>query len=172
MSKINRPPLGLQGLLGSQNFGVNPDDLLREVRGTIDMLPFWGATQLRQKRLSGGRTTTGLIVSQEVIAGETWLLLGVGFDLTTLSAGGPYTLQGYIALNDLNVDLVTPGVHILKAGHISTGLAPGDTYEFGILLPQPIILEPQVKIELYWQQVNLAAADAVNLSVLYYSIPV
>lgn len=89
MSQISRLPTGLQSLLQSKNFGRNPDQLLQEVRPTLDLEQFWQA-YVFHSRTSG---ETNLNNGQEafftftVPAGEYWLVTSVGI-VTRVTAGG------------------------------------------------------------------------------------
>lgn len=77
MSQINRPPIGLQSLLGSKNFGQNPSDLSQQVLPTVDLFPFWATQQLRfakeEQTTAGGDNAP--VVSIQVPEGETWAVI-------------------------------------------------------------------------------------------------
>lgn len=170
MSAINRPPLGLQGLLGSQNFGDNPSDLLQQVRPTIDLFPFLGSQVLSQRQIQGGRVDQGLIVTQPVESGEVWAIVGAsGF--CDPSGPGPYTLSMAIGLNDLNNVSAVGGTHYMAQTRQATGQAGNHFQSVSWNPPQPLILESDTAIELWWMSANLAAPDTCTLSVLYYALP-
>ncbi len=46
MSKVNRLPRGLQGLLFNRNFGVNPSELRQDISPGLDLYPFYSANSL------------------------------------------------------------------------------------------------------------------------------
>ena len=95
MSKINAPPLGLQDLLGSQNFGDNPDELARTVFGGVDLIPFLGSTRISYDRATESNTLTlgGGIAPLAVPEGEAWLLLGATGTAVGLQVGQDISIQ-------------------------------------------------------------------------------
>ena len=87
MSRINTPPIGLQDLLGSKNFGDNPSDLLEQVRPVVDLLPFWGTQKLKFAAESATTAGAGSVVELDVPENENWAILSAHFQRTLLSAG-------------------------------------------------------------------------------------
>lgn len=89
MSKINRVPFGLQDLLQSKNFGVNPSELLQEVRPSFDMLPFWLIDKLEVTSDVATASAIGPQTSIIVPLTELWLILNSGVNiLNNFAAGG------------------------------------------------------------------------------------
>lgn len=100
MSKINSPPIGLQSLLGSKNFGENPDDLGQQVRPVVDMLPFWASQRLRFLNAKTNSSGQQSVVEIQVPLGETWMILSVAFDVEMLAAADD--MNSKIALDETN----------------------------------------------------------------------
>lgn len=169
MSRINRPPLGLQGLLGSQNLGVNPDELGQQVLPTLDIFPFYGAQLTTHFSIPGGRTTEGTIVSKVIPAGEMWGLIGVGAVCAGITgAGGDIQLSIQLAQLPGNA----PGqFHPLVTGPLQTVNAT-NVPTLSLVLPFPLLLEPNTEIFLVADVNTLAAADSFRLSILYYKLDV
>jgi len=63
VSKIHRPPRGLQHLLGSQSFGHNPDQLNQFVQPTLDLTGYYAAELLKTESNIGALATEGLITT-------------------------------------------------------------------------------------------------------------
>lgn len=91
MSRVNKAPIGLQNLLGSQNFGDNPAELAPAIVPTLDMWNFlnyaesragWGSSVV----LADGTVTyTAMTVPQN----ERWLVYAFGVNILgdTIAAG-------------------------------------------------------------------------------------
>lgn len=78
MSRINRPPIGLQGLLQSKNFGVNPNELSQVVQPTIDLFSFLGVWEFdsaitAEFTVAGESQFASFVVPQN----EVWLVESV-----------------------------------------------------------------------------------------------
>lgn len=101
MSQINRPPKGLQDVLGSKNFGVNPSNLGQAVVPTIDIGQFYIADLMDIAR----DDVTGIAVLDqaeiEVPTGEVWFVFSV--DLYINDANNDLTTRAYIDLPRNNV---------------------------------------------------------------------
>jgi len=79
MSQINRPPIGLQSLLGSQNFGVNPNDLAQQVIGNVDLTSFWAQQTLKFTQVETTTAGVGSVAEAEVPNGKIWGILTAAF---------------------------------------------------------------------------------------------
>lgn len=166
MSQINRPPIGLQQLLGSQNFGDNPPQLGGVVAPTLDLLPFYGAGTIRYKQTSGARVNTGIISSVPVF-GQIAILQVAAWTSGAISTGaGAYdlalTMQG-IATADTLKDLEIPLVSNKQT------LAVTDQIMVNYTFRRPFIVESGVSFNSRW----LATAGAnttVRLLVVFYDI--
>lgn len=87
MSGINRLPKGLQEFLGNTAAGINPSDLMQQVRPTVDMQPFWEAEGLRQTFRTGSVSQSGSSVFLDAVpAGEVWIPLWMSGEITALGA--------------------------------------------------------------------------------------
>jgi len=166
MSKINTPPLGLQNLLGSQNFGDNPSELGQTVAPTLDLLPFYGAGLIRSKQTSGGRSDEGIISSVELFGHVAVLFVSAwvpgGLSATETCALG-LSMEGIASLN-------LPGNQeiILASGELGAYQAtasPSVTYKFD----QPLVVESGVEFNSRWM-FYAGAADTVQLNVVFYDL--
>lgn len=79
MSQINRPPIGLQGLLGSKNFGVNPSDLNQQVVPIVDLFDFWASQTLRYIKETAVTAGVGNVINTVVPSDKVWMPLSVAF---------------------------------------------------------------------------------------------
>lgn len=165
MSKINRPPLGLQQLLGSQNFGTNPADLEGKVRPTIELLPFYGAGVLRHAQTSGARVAAGDVCSVN-LTGQV-ALLGLSMDcynnLTAAETLGVALSAGYIAGNGSNQKFYF-------TSNLETYTNPASPVVATYTFPSPLIVEEGVTLFAeYWYK-STANSISARLSVLYYDL--
>jgi len=85
MSQINQPPVGLQSLLGTKNFGKNPDDLSQIVQPTVDMFPFWASQKIRYIQEQTTTAGAGSTIETIVPDGETWLVLSAAYGTEILT---------------------------------------------------------------------------------------
>ena len=172
MSRINRPPLGLQGLLDSQNFGENPSELGAIVRPTIDLFPFYGTQLLRSSNIVGSKTGAGLIeqltVGQSAPGQESiWLLHGVSMYVANPPAG-PSTNRAYVTLESLVTNVQRR--HIIARSDLVT-ITNAEEFAWGFMLPQPLALESNITINFYWSENSALTTENVQCSALYYAIP-
>ena len=86
MSKVNTPPIGLQTLLGSQSFGENPDELLKEIRGAVDLQPYLQYNKITCRNSLGARATPGLMSS--ISFSNPWMPLLVSQRMVGAAGGG------------------------------------------------------------------------------------
>ena len=162
MSKINRPPLGLQQLLGSQNFGVNPTELEQSVKGTIDLFPFFGAPLLDGRTTVGARASEGLITS--IVLDRRVALIGataVAQMIATSNNGFAITLSGIPGSSPSDGHVLFYGAD----SYLNTNYAFG-----GGLLPYPLVLETGAIINFYWIENTSGFGGNVDCSVLYYDL--
>jgi len=93
MSQINRPPVGLQGLLGSQNFGQNPNDLAQQVLPIVDLFPFWSSQTLKFDKQTGTSAGGGSLIETQVPTDKTWGVLSCAFALSMATLNLDYNMQ-------------------------------------------------------------------------------
>lgn len=168
MSQINRPPLGLQSLLGSQNLGDNPNNMLTDMRPTLDLLPFLTAQLLRQETVTGGRITPGTVASLQPFAGELWALKGLGAFNGAITGVGPFDLQLAFTMTKI-AGGGSAEVHTLAVGDVLS-VSGGDNVGFAVNFDTPLILEPGITVALNFLQCGLANADTFRLSALYFPL--
>lgn len=164
MSRINRPPFGLQQLLGSQNFGKNPPDLAQVVQPTIDLTPFYGAGLLRMESNTGSASTEGQV--QAINFDGRVALVGASLHVYNALTGAA-NLQLGIALSNL------PGNDPDQPMFIGTGqrtaYTTSETPGFATQLFQPLILEQGAQLE-GWYLVASGGTWQSRLTCLYYDL--
>ena len=169
MSAINRPPLGLQGLLGSKNFGDNPSELARTVQPTLDMLPFMGGTTLRGNRISGGRTTLGLIAQLPVPSDEVWAMIALSCGRAAGFTGGGGSIKVALSIDN------TAGPFSGHTQFISESpeetVAGTEWFTHSLMFPTPLWLEPNTDLSAYFTVNTLVNPDSMTLFALYYAMP-
>lgn len=88
-SPLLRPPYGLQNLLDSQNFGLNPNEINREAQPTVDLGMHLKMPLLR-RATAVNTSVTSINESVEVIVPneELWELLVLSGNCTNSQAAG------------------------------------------------------------------------------------
>lgn len=80
---INRPPIGLLGFLGLKSLGEAPDQLPADVRGIVDLVPWWSLYAWTHQTVTVDVAPGGLVGFQSadlgvgnfvVPPGEVWLV--------------------------------------------------------------------------------------------------
>lgn len=83
MSRINTTPKTLQDLLGNTAAGVNPSELLQEVRPSFDMFPLWAIDKHDFVTFNGSLAAMFQQQVIEVPEGEVWIPLAMSAELTS-----------------------------------------------------------------------------------------
>lgn len=169
MSQINRPPTGLQQLLGSQNFGVNPDNLARDVMGVVNLYPFYAAQTLRKAENIGARSTTGEVCRIPFFGDVA--LLGVG----AVAYNGVPTANELIMLsiglgripgnNPTNVAPIWSN-DVNNAGNVYQANAE---VRWAYMLPQPLHLPAETDVVLNLDRYSGAALQ-LRLTAFYHDL--
>jgi len=168
MSKINSPPVGLQSLLGSKNFGENPDDLLREVRPTVDMLPFWGSQRLRFDQTVAIQAGVGSMVERQIPLGESWLVLSASITILNLASGAENGLA--IHLDDSLVGTISFRVAYQWSG---TNPQPANQESSCIWQPPiPYLLAGGSVIRGWNAGINPAQSGSWQLDIVHYRLEI
>lgn len=164
-SQINRPPLGLQQLLGSQNFGQNPPELKADVQSTVELLPFYGSGLLRMESNAGARTAKGE-VSSVVLDGRVALLhasLEIYNPLTAPEDIGASISMRNISGNDPTTNCI---LHSTQDSYTNPAEPVLSWYSW----PNPLIVEEGVRIvSAYWYK-STANLVSSRLKVVYYDL--
>lgn len=167
MSQVNRPPTGLQQLLGSQNFGDNPDQLLNEVRPTLDLLPMYGSGLLRKKTGTGARTNTGEVCNIEFFGDAAIVAIGA-----TAYNGVPTTneqIEWSLGLKDISGDNPTEIITLKEFSHPSVPYTQTTEVTGGMVMPYPFVIQSGVKVTLKMDYYS-GASISWRLSVLFYDL--
>lgn len=168
MSQINRPPTGLQQLLGSQNFGVNPNELERTVQSTVDLVPFLGSQTLRKASNQGSRATTGEVCTIPFFGNV--MLLGVGARAYNGVPTNNEHCDFSVGIKYLAGDSPDEKFPIWGVIHDTTeNWKLNARLTVGYMLPQPIILPAETAISLDYD-LYAGAAMAMRLYALYYDL--
>ena len=117
MSRINRVPLGLQDLLGSQNLGQNPSDLSQVVAPTHDMFPHWAMERLVQHRTTGSEVTAaGAQAGQNITIpeGEAWIMVFASSSLAGFETVGQRIQWSHSMTRLPQATITTGGTHLAQ----------------------------------------------------------
>ena len=178
MSKINRAPLGFQGLLGSSNQGKNPDQLSETVRAVVDLTPFLGVQSLRARNTTGSRTAPGLIASLDVgglfaanqVGQVYWALQGLSINLDgVVNATPPAEIRYSVHLDDLNNNVNRS--HCIASSE-DLACENNDNVVWGWTSPRIIVLDLNTRIEFYLDRYDgFAGSNSFQISALYNELP-
>ncbi|MGI9457519.1 MAG: hypothetical protein ACR2NU_13225 [Aeoliella sp.] len=168
MSQINRPPLGLQELLGSQNFGDNPSQLAQSVVPTIDLFPFLATSTLKIEGTSGGQTGEGELMRQAlpgraaIVSLMAWMTNGL--------IVGPEDIGFFFGLHGIADESNFPGTeYLVGPSGIETwpqSSQPIWYHEFSPFL----FVEPGTEISGNYNFAQLSSAYGVQLRILFYDL--
>jgi hypothetical protein len=170
MGKINRPPIGLQSLLGSINFGVNPSELFETVRPTVDLFPFWAQQTWRIDQQTVNTAGFGTVITVTVPEGELWGIKTVALRSEVLSASNDDFYQQIV----LRQNLAGTTDHLVHTSQLPPQNIP---YQNGTFFgsvwepPQTYWLEQGTIIAGVYLGSNLAAKDFI-LDTTYYKLSV
>lgn len=170
-AKINRVPDGLQGILDSKTLGENPDDLLGDIRPTLDLRSLF----LANAGIRGDAATAsvsaaslGMVVAPVTVpSGELWFVVSVSSDVVGgLTGGDNYATSPVV---EITTGL---GAHFL-ASHwgaeetINTG-------ERGVTVANfsPEVIAPPGTVFGSVPIMAFASTAAVTTSVLHYTVQV
>jgi len=132
MSKIHRPPRGLQHLLGSQSFGKNPDELRQDVQPTLDLSSYYAAELLKTETENGMITADGPTGSIKFAAPVA--LVAAGIEMGAVAAAEELAFD--IRVSDLGGVGFSTVVGSQPPATYQTGATPS----FGLLFPYPLVV--------------------------------
>ena len=168
MSKINRPPVGLQFLLGSQNFGENPSHLAQQVTPTLDLFEFYATELLRHDDTVGGRQTPGMISS--LLSNGRRAIKGLSIISTTTITGTVSSLQFGVSISNVPGTATDPE-HWLYISPLMNPLGGGvDFGAMAVTFEKPIIIEGSTTLQYHLLSSDLSVSETWRCSVLYYDL--
>jgi hypothetical protein len=97
-SQINRVPFGFLSLIDSQNMGRNPAQLLPEVRGIVDMRPFYVQDAQRIAHNSVNVTQPNQAAELTVPNNEIWDLMNIS-SMGTIAGSATATIRYALTLD-------------------------------------------------------------------------
>ena len=167
MSQINRPPIGLQSLVGSKNFGVNPSDLGQQVLPVVELLPFWASQALKFQKLTGTAAGAGSLIEAQVPQGKTWGILSAAFHIEVPIANVDFIASIAIDENLTGTDWYTVAA-ITNGGNLDDGL-------FEICMWTPPVtfwIPPEYTIRGVLDSSSPAQTRDFELHLVYYELDV
>ena len=161
MGAINKIPLGLLNMLGSQTGGKNPFDLAEIVRPTVDLTSFYHAQALKTSAVSLVYTAVGDNVQMEVPAGEAWFVYTIGVSVTSVTGADRAAFGVYLR------DLPKSGVAatlIFNTRELNDVVA-GDILSDSVRFPVPLPLTAGMELSLLTH--SLTNSRTVFMTALY-----
>lgn len=164
-SRINRVPEGLQKILGSQSLGVNPQELLGDVRPSIELFDLYTFPELEYQRGAGSLTGRGIVSSVTVPQGETWLVKHIAADIAGVTtAATRYSislrLDGITGMQ-AGIGLALP---LVRGGFTSDAI--GDIFSISKTFEKPFYLVGGNRIAA-WFDINAAGNNTLNTNVWF-----
>jgi len=83
MSRVNTTPKTLQDLLGNTAAGINPSELLNDVRPTTDLFPLWAIDKQDYVTFNGQIAAVFQQQTIRVPRGEVWIPMFMSADITS-----------------------------------------------------------------------------------------
>jgi hypothetical protein len=168
MSQINRPPQGLQFLLGSQNFGVNPNELITTIQPTVDVSDMLASQLVRSASGSGSRVDEGEVCAIEF------------FDTVRLLAVSAYTSAALASNEIIDVSFALTQISgdqpdrrkILWSSNQQLTWNAGGVPAYGFTLPEPMTLPAGSKLSFWFDYAVTPGAGSWYLEALYQQLSV
>lgn len=165
MSQINRPPVGLQSLLGSQNFGDNPSDLAQQVLPQIDLFPFWAQQSLELAYETATSAGNGSIIELRVPDGKIWGMLGADFGEDMIVANDD-------CKNAIAVDKGSGGVDFAVVASINENVQALNGFTYCVWNPPMIFWLPSGSLVRGISNSSNASSRDFSMGAIYYELDV
>lgn len=160
LGPVQRYPIGLTELLGFK--GLSPPSMFSElVHGSIDLLQFYGQTQLQRRLVNNAALAQGGTLTLAVPSTENWVLFGVAA-VAVITA--PVTAFGVSLARGLPGNSVPFANAITPSGFIP---AVASTQQWGWTAPTPQLLLPTTEILLRLDTLIGVANANVTLSAAF-----
>ena len=164
VGKVQRVPRGFLQFLGMVGSGITPTQMGDDIRATVDMTPFLGATLLGTLQVNdAAMQLVGDVVSAPVPAGEGWYLLGATYGIVAQAIGDSASCRLRI------IDPRTgnqPGID--NFAQPKTAVAATAALVQSVLFPQPLILLPGNELQMVIDDSNLPAVRIGFVAGIFY----
>lgn len=173
VGKIQRTSRGLLQFLGMVGTGVPPTLMADEVRPAVDLLHFFGTTQIIRVGASGAANAQnpGDAVVATVPSDTYWIMLGGNVAVGPAAAGDIMRTSFRVQVTPAAPGPVATGQVQLGQSELMTAQAANAVLSFGLTLPQPFILSPGDSIRGTVLDSNVAAALDMSVFALVYQFP-
>jgi hypothetical protein len=168
VSQINRPPQGLQYLLGSQNFGVNPNELITTIQPTVDVSDMLASQLVRSASGSGARVDEGEVCAIEFF--DTVRLLSVSA-YSSASLTSNEIIDASFNLTQISGDQPDRRKVIWATAHQLSWQA-GAVPAYGFTLPEPMTLPAGAKLSFWFDYAVSPGPGTWYLEALYQQLSV
>jgi len=148
---IQRQPRGLAAVL-SLFGGKTPTVLLDEIRGNVDLLQFYGATQKQIRSVTNAVAAVNTFVTLTVPANETWILFHMAPSMVVPAALTDAVLAG--TLEGSTVSYSRPTIGIVGETAVGDPFVP----------PYPYVLLPGSQLSAVALRLTGAANASVTLT--------
>ena len=175
MSRINRPPIGLQYVMGNTNFGDNPSELSGITAPVVDLMPFFGVElidfEYNSANVSSGAGATRI----EVPENELWLVKQiVGFIASAPTPGDTASISLFLENPIRKNPLIAPAIdYCLAVGETCTFATIPDDCGCAVQFPELLPVPSGVTIKARpGNMVLTTGVVALDLHVMFYRIKV
>lgn len=136
--KIQRVPAGLNALLSLAG-GRTPQELLEQVRGTLDLIQFYGLTQYARLDTTDAAAAEGTVLEQVVPANQIWIVSAI--HAVIVKTATMTALRVSLAWGEAGLPMVVHAESLGPFGATETG-----TITTGLQLPYPKVLLPGMNV--------------------------
>ncbi len=167
-SQIQRVANGLLALLNIKATGENPRWLADVVQPTLDLGFLYGSDLLATTSSQNNVTAAGTILEIENGSGGNpvgvaWKLLAVGWTAEGFTVGGRA---------QIGITLQPPSGILVPIAPVGDFTATGvnDRYDYGFMVPQPVILMPGSKLRFIVQR-DVGGAGSIDITARALAVP-
>ena len=168
--RIQRVPVAFLDALGLIGSGANPDVVLNEVQGSVEMLELYLARLISNEATSSALTAVGDVADITVPDGQVWDLVSVqgGVSITTGSVGSG---------SEFGIGVVVDNAFIRLFTHSTTpsAVGAGERSEGGAMVPKRIMLPPGTIVRTRFDQASgspVLTDVSITVGVLFHRLRV
>lgn len=166
IGRIQRDARGLLNFLEIIGQTERPSALDEVVRGTMDMVPFWGSVLFQSRRLTGNVQNPGDTVSLSVPQGEAWYMVGGQYGVLAGAANEAVACSFLVVMPPDSVPIR------LASFARKTSMAATAQLLQGHDFAQPFILAPGSAVQMTVDDSNLGAARTGAVAAICYPFAV
>lgn len=166
IGRIQRDARGLLNFLQVIGQTERPNAIDETVRGTLDMVPFWGSLLFQSRRLTGAVQNPGDTISLAVPTGEAWYMVGAQYGVLAGAANEAVACSCLIVMPPDSVPIRIASFARKTSMAATAQLLQGHDFA------QPYILSPGSSIQMTVDDSNLGVARTGAVAAICYPFAV